>query len=142
MQYVDSNKKVVLLTTRIKRRGQLTKDIPFSYGRILRLDYEDPHSENLVLLVECSKGVRKMWVSEDLLVKDSCGPESFRQEIAFTNILITSLWPYIQGHVSFKDRWPSPKKVATKKSVHTSSAKKKKTKLSESESESSILLSC
>ena len=57
MQYVDSNKKVVLLTTRIKGRGQLTKDILFSYVRILQLDYEDPNSENLVLLVEYSKGV-------------------------------------------------------------------------------------
>ena len=62
MQYVDSNKKIVLLTTHNKGRGQLTKDRPFSYGRILQLDYEDPYSENLV---ECSKGVQKMWVSED-----------------------------------------------------------------------------
>ena len=31
-QYVDSNKKVVLLTTRNKGRGQLTKDRPFNYG--------------------------------------------------------------------------------------------------------------
>ena len=53
MQYVDSNKKVVLLTARTKGRGQLIKDRPFSYGRILRLNYEDPDSENLVLLVEC-----------------------------------------------------------------------------------------
>ena len=137
MQYVDSNKKVVLLTARTKGRGQLIKERPFSYGRILRLDYEDPDSENLVLLVECSKGVRKMWVSEDYLVKDSCGPESFRQEVAFTNNLITSLRPYIQGHVSFKERSPSPKKVATKKGPQSKPQKKKKSKLSESESESS-----
>ena len=36
MQYVDSNKKVVLLTTRDKGRGQLTKERTFSYGRVLR----------------------------------------------------------------------------------------------------------
>ena len=95
MQYVDSNKKGVLLTTRNKGRGQRTKDIPFSYGRILRLDYEDPDSKNLILLVECSKGVRKMWVSENVLVKDSCGPESFKLEIVFTNNLITTLRTYI-----------------------------------------------
>ena len=41
MQYVDSNKKVALLTARTKGRGQLIKDRPFSYGRILQLDYED-----------------------------------------------------------------------------------------------------
>ena len=68
MQYVESsNKKVVLLTAHIKGRGQLIKGKPFSYGRILQLDYEDPDSENLVLLVECSKGVRKMWVSEGVI---------------------------------------------------------------------------
>ena len=92
------------------------------------MDYEDLDSENLVLLVECSKGVRKMWVLEDLLVKDSCGPESFRQEIAFTNNLIKSLRPYIQGHISLKERSPPPKKVATEK---------RKTKLLVSKSESS-----
>ena len=75
MHSVDSNKKVVLLTSRNKGQGQLAKDRPFNYDWILRLDYEDPDSENLLLLVECSKGVRKMWVCEDLLVKDSCGPE-------------------------------------------------------------------
>ena len=67
-----------------------------------------------------------MWVSEDLLVKDSCGPESFRQEVAFTNNLITSLRPYIQGHVSFKDRSPSPKKVVQLKNVHTLGQRKRK----------------
>ena len=54
MQYIYSNKKIVLLTACNKGRGQLTKDRPFNYGRILRLDYEDLDSENLVLLVECS----------------------------------------------------------------------------------------
>ena len=79
-----------------------------------------------------------MWVSENLLVKDSCGSESFRLEIVFTNNLITTLWPYIQGHVSLRDRSPSPKKVAPKKAhVHSRPTKKKKMKLSESESESS-----
>ena len=79
-----------------------------------------------------------MWVSENLLVKDSCGSESFRLEIVFTNNLITTLRPYIQGHVSLKERSPSPKKLAPKKvSVHSQPTKRKKTKLSELESESS-----
>ena len=95
MQYVDSNKKVVLLTARNKGRGQLTKDRLFSYGRILRLDYEELDSENVVFLVECSRGVRKMWISRNLLVKDSCCPESFKLEISFTNKLIITLRPYI-----------------------------------------------
>ena len=133
MQYVDSNKKVVLLIARNKGSCQLTKDKPFSYGRILRLDYEDPDSENLVLLVECSKGVRKMWVSEDLLVKDSCGPESFKQEIAFTNNLIKSLRPYIQDHISFKHRSPSQNKWHLKSLVCTPCQQKRKRQIKQEE---------
>ena len=95
MQYVNSNKKVVLLISQYKGQGQLGKDPPFSYGRILRLDYEDPNSVNLILLVDCSKGVCKIFVSEDLLVKHSCGPESLRSAIQEYNNLITTLGPYI-----------------------------------------------
>ena len=138
MQYVNSNKKVVLLISRYKGQGQLGKDRPFSYGRILRLDYEDPDSLNLILLVVCSKGVRKIFVSEDLLVKDSCGPESFRSAIEESDNLITTLRPYIQGHISLKDRSPSPIKVAPKKMpMHSRPPKKKVSKLSESSSSSS-----
>ena len=79
-----------------------------------------------------------MWVCEDLLVKDSCGPESFRLAIEQSNNLITTLRPYIQGHVSLKECLPSLIKVAPKKvHVHSRPSKKKVTKLSESESSSS-----
>ena len=79
-----------------------------------------------------------MWVCEDLLLKDSGRPESLRLEIVLSNKLITTLRPYIQGHVSLKERSPSPKKAAPKKvSVHLRSTKKKKTKLSKSKSKSS-----
>ena len=44
MQYIDSNKKVVLVTTRNKGSGQIGKERPFMYGRLLRLDYEDSDS--------------------------------------------------------------------------------------------------
>ena len=44
MQYVDSNKKVMHLTTRNKGHGQLHKERLLVYGCILRLDYEDPES--------------------------------------------------------------------------------------------------
>ena len=58
MPYVDSNKvEAVLLTTQNKGCGKLEKEQPFGFGRILRLDYEDPSSQNLILLVDCSKGV-------------------------------------------------------------------------------------
>ena len=40
MQYIDSNKKVVLVTARNKGSGQIGKERTFMYGRLLRLDYE------------------------------------------------------------------------------------------------------
>ena len=82
----------------------------------MRLDYEDPDSQNLIILVDYSKGVRKMFVSKDYLVKDSCGQESFKIAIETTNkVLITILRSYIQGHVTLKKASPSPIKVAPKK---------------------------
>ena len=74
MQYIDSNKRVILLIARNKGYDQLAKDRPLSYRRLLHFDYEDPDSNTLILLVDCSKGVRKMYVSEDRFVKESCGP--------------------------------------------------------------------
>ena len=41
--------------SRNKGQGQLAKDRPFGYGRILRLDYEDPDSETLVVLVDVQR---------------------------------------------------------------------------------------
>ena len=87
-------KKVVLLTAKKKGVGQLNKERPFKYGKILRLDYEYPDSLDLIVLVDCSKGVRKMILSKDRLVKDSCGPESFKVPIKTSENTITCvrLW--------------------------------------------------
>ena len=48
MQYVDTKKKVVMYTTKKKGDGQLERETTFMYGRILRLDYEDADSVNLL----------------------------------------------------------------------------------------------
>ena len=45
------------------------------YGRVLRLDYEDVDSVNLLAMIDYSKGVRKVFLSEDRLVKRCCGRE-------------------------------------------------------------------
>ena len=138
MQYVDSKKKVVLLVTRMAGRGILAQERPFAYGKILRLDYEDEDTTNLIVLVNCTKGVRKMLVSEDYLLKDSCGPESFRNAIKTGSNLITTLRPYIQGHVNLKAASLSPIKAPTKKvGVQSKPQKKKVTRMSDSESSSS-----
>ena len=59
IQYIDSSKRVVMLAARNKGHDQLAKDRPFSYGRLLHLDYEDPDSNMLILLVDCSRGFER-----------------------------------------------------------------------------------
>ena len=51
MQYVDSKKKVVLYTAKKKSDSQLEKYTTFIYGRILRLDYEDSDSLNILVMI-------------------------------------------------------------------------------------------
>ena len=67
-----------------------------------------------------------MYVSEDRLVKDSCGPESFKVSIETSNNLITTLRPYIQGHVTLREPSPSPIMVAPRKVANQSRPAKKK----------------
>ena len=95
MQYVDSKKKVVLYTAKKKGDGQLGKHTAFMYGHILRLDYEDSDSVNLLVMIDCSKGVRKVYMSEYRLVMKSCGPESFKLDLESSQNLIVTLRPYI-----------------------------------------------
>ena len=53
-----------------------------------------------------------MYVSEDRLVKESCGPESLRFGIESTENLITTLRPYIHGHIKMREASTSPYKQA------------------------------
>ena len=108
LQYIDSKKNLVVLVTRLEGRGMLAQDRPFNYGKNLRLDYKDAYSNNLIVLVGCTKGVRKMIVSEDYLLKDSCRPECFRNVVETSTNLITTLRPYIEGHVTLKQASLSP----------------------------------
>ena len=79
-----------------------------------------------------------MFMSEDRLVKDLCGPKSFKVAIETTTNMITTLRPYIQGNVSLKEASPSPVKVAPRRpTTHSRPPKKKVIKMSESESSSS-----
>ena len=75
-----------------------------------------------------------MYVSEDRLVKESCGLESIKFALETTDNLTTTLWPYIQGHVNLREASPSPQKPAPKKvSGQSRQARKNVTKMSESE---------
>ena len=108
------------------------------YGRILHLDYEDSDSVNILVMIDCSKGVRKVYLSEDRLVKKSCGPESFKLDLESSQNLIVALRPYIQGHISLKDASPSPVKAPKKVSkVQSRPGKRNISKMSDSDSSSS-----
>ena len=143
MQYIDSNKNLVSVTAWNKGYGQIAKERPFMYGRLLQLDYEDPDFLTLILLVDCSKGVHKMYVSEDFLVKEACEPrkvlpESLRFTIESTDNLITTLQPYIQGHINMREAsWSQQKQAPRKVTSQSRPPKKKVTKMSESEDSSS-----
>ena len=80
-----------------------------------------------------------MFLFEDRLVNDSCDPESFKVAIETSQNLITTLRPYIQGHITLRDASPAPVKAPQKGSkMQSRLAKKKITKMSESESSSSM----
>ena len=84
------------------------------YGRILHFDYEDMDSENMHVMIDCSRGVRKVLLSEDRLVKESCGHGSFRKYLESSQNLIVTFRPYIQGHVTLREPSPSPVKAPQK----------------------------
>ena len=78
-----------------------------------------------------------MIVSEDYLMKDSCRPESFKNDIETSTNLITTLRPYIQRHVNLKAASLSLVKAPTKRfAVQSRLPRKKLTRLSYSESSS------
>ena len=128
----------MLYTAKKKGEGQLEKDSTFMCGPILCLDYEDFDSLNILVMIDCSKGVRKVYLSEDRLVKKSCGPESFKLDLESSKNLIVTLRRYIQCHISPRDASPSlvkaPKKACK---VQSRPGKKKITKMSNSDSSSS-----
>ena len=116
----------------------LKKDTTFMFGRILRLDYEDSDSVNILVMIDYSEGVRKVYLSKDRLVKKSCGPKSFKLDLESLQNLIVTLRPYIQGHKSLRDGSPSPAKAPKKVSkVQSRPAKRKISQMSDSDSSSS-----
>ena len=69
----------------------------------------------MILLVDCSKGVRKIYVLEDNLVKANCEPQVLREAIEASTNLMPTLHPYINGHVSLREKLPSLAKAPPKK---------------------------
>ena len=67
-------------------------------------------------MIDFSKRVRKVYLSENRLVKKSCGPESFKLDLESSQNLIVTLRPYIQGHITLRDASSSPAKAPAKAS--------------------------
>ena len=94
---------------------------------------------NILVMIDCSRGVRKVYLSKDRLVKTSCGLESFGKYLEVSQNLIVTLRLYIQGHVTLKKPSPTPVKAPKKTSkVQSRPAKKRPTKMSDSDSSSSM----
>ena len=89
-------------------------------------------------MIDCSKGVHKVFLSEDHLVKKSCGPETFKIDLKDSLNLIVTFRPYIQGHKILRNGSPSPAKAHKKVSkVQSRLTKRKISQLSDSDSSSS-----
>ena len=128
----------MLYSAKKKGDDQLQKDTTFMYGRILRFDYEDEDSTNIVVMIDCAKGVHKVVLSEDRLVKESRGPESFQKNLESSQNLIVSLRPYIEGHLTVRVPSPSLVKAQNKiAKVQSRPAKKKTSKMLDFDSSSS-----
>ena len=50
----------------------------FSYGKMLRIDYEDADFVALLVVIEKSKGTRELFLSENNLVVSGCHPVELR----------------------------------------------------------------
>ena len=70
-----------------------------------------------------------MFLSEDWLVKDSCGPKYFKVTIETSQNLIKTLRPYIQGHITPRYASPSLVKAPQKGSKMQSRPAKKKVRV-------------
>ena len=91
----------MLYTAKKKGDSQLEKEPSFMYGRILHFDYEDMDSESILVMIDCARGVRKVFLSEDRLVKESCGPESFRKDLESSqNLWLTTIGLLENSHMS------------------------------------------
>ena len=74
IRYHENARKLLLLLGKITGQGIFERGHAFTYGKIVRVDYEDDISTNLRVKVETSKGERNIKVSEHMLVYSACEP--------------------------------------------------------------------
>jgi hypothetical protein len=73
--YQEQVSRLILILGKVTGDGVIKSDLHvFSYGRVLRLDYEDDNSLNLIMKLETSKGKRNITLSMGKLVLTFCEP--------------------------------------------------------------------
>jgi hypothetical protein len=74
LRYQEQASRPIFLLGKVAGDGVIKSGHVFSYGKVLRVDYEDDTSPNLMMKVETSKGERNIVLSEERLVLASCEP--------------------------------------------------------------------
>ena len=102
MKYQEKIRRVILYlgktTTSVVSRGHM-----LSYGKVLKVDYQDEDSQAYTVQVETSKRGYDLLLSENMLVIDSCKPIELRHVLKENDNIIIAMQPFIAGYVSFAD---------------------------------------
>ena len=103
IHYHESARKLLLVLGKITSQCVLERGHAFTYGKIVRFDYEDNDSTDLRVKVETSKGERTIKVSKYMLVYSTCEPLELQKVLTETDNMIVILQTFIFGDVSFAD---------------------------------------
>ena len=135
IKYKEDYKRTILYIGKTSGTGVISHGQVFSYGKILRVDYEDEESDALKVAVETSKGSRELLLSEKNLVVSHCQPVELRHILSEGDNMIITLEPFIGGRVTFasteeelSDEQAENKKQVTAPKPQKSREKEKKPK--------------
>jgi hypothetical protein len=103
LRYQEQASRLILLLGKVTGDGVIKSGHVFSYGKVLRVDYEDDTSPNLMMKVETSKGERNIVLSEERLVLASCEPSELGGMLSKSKNFIATLQPFISGQAAFEE---------------------------------------
>jgi hypothetical protein len=104
LRYQEQASRLFLLLGKATGDGDIKSDHDFSYGRFLRVDYEDVNSPNLIIKLESSKGEHNITLSEGKLVLACCEPPELRRILSKSNYnIIRTLHSFISGQATFEE---------------------------------------
>ena len=96
-------KKLLIVLGKTPGQDVLATGRQFTYGKVLRVDYEDEDIPNILLYAKTSKGERVIKLSEDRLVLGFCEPGELQKIINQAKNMIVSLRSFIAGEATFED---------------------------------------